>query len=638
MFAGYRIDGVLDRGGMGVVYKATDADLDRTVALKIIAPEHTRNEDAVTRFKSEARLAASLEHPNIVPIHRGGEFEGVLYLAMRLVPGTNLREVINRGPLPVERVGRIVTQIADALEAAHDRGLVHRDVKPANVLVTGEGRNEHIYLTDFGLTKRLGSQGSLTQTGTWVGTPDYVAPEQIQGGSVDGRTDIYSLGCVLYEMLTGSVAFPRDNDVAKLWAHVSDAPPPPSMKRPDLVPAFDQIVARATAKSPEQRYSKPSELAAAVQEAVFEQNPQASGAGTQASAPPPTRLGSAGGFAAGAGAAAAGAAAAGSGGDAPAPSGHDLFVGQPTQGSGEQPPASSAPPPQASAPPPQGSAPPPQSPAPQASAGPPPPAAPPPQSPPVDRGGDSPGGPERKRRRWPIVAGIAALLCVIAVVAVVAGSGGGSSEKKTASGLPAKLDPVPTNRVNGNGKATIALKGNVATVTLTARGLLNHAPHAMHIHGGAKGQCPPASAAGIHNGNRAMSTTDGGDYYGHARAALTTRGDTTANSILAFGRFPASGNITYRRTFKLTPKALSVIRKHTAVIVVHGIDYNRNGIQDGTLDRSELNPAVQGETTAPALCGPVQSQGTRAQLPGGRQVYTAALTIFGSGPRWLCTL
>src|SRR4051794_22680281 len=271
MFAGYRIEGLIDRGGMGVVYRATDVDLDRAVALKIIAPEHTKNPDAVARFKSEARLAASLEHANIVPIHRGGEVDGVLYLAMRLVPGTNLRQLIDKGPLPMESIRRVITQIADALDVAHDAGLVHRDVKPANIMVTGEGKNEHIYLTDFGLTKRLGTAESLTRTGGWVGTPDYVAPEQIQGGKIDGRADIYSLGCVLYEMLTGSVAFPRDNDVAKLWAHVSDPPPPPSLKRPDLVKVFDEVVAKATAKDPDARYQKASDLAVAVDQAVAQQ-------------------------------------------------------------------------------------------------------------------------------------------------------------------------------------------------------------------------------------------------------------------------------------------------------------------------------------------------------------------------------
>ena len=231
-FAGYRIEGIIARGGMGVVYKAADVELDRTVALKIIAPEHTQNPDAVTRFKSEARLAASLEHPNIVPIHRGGEYHGVLYLAMRFVPGTNLRQVIDHGHLDLDEIQRIISAIAAALDAAHDRGLVHRDVKPANILLSGEGEPRHVYLTDFGLTKRLGSAGSLTRTGAWVGTPDYVAPEQIQAAPVDGRADVYSLGCVLYEMLTGSVAYPKDNDMAKLWAHVTDPPPAPSLERP----------------------------------------------------------------------------------------------------------------------------------------------------------------------------------------------------------------------------------------------------------------------------------------------------------------------------------------------------------------------------------------------------------------------
>ena len=312
-FAGYTIEGMLDRGGMGVVYKAADTELDRTVALKIIAPEHTQNPDAVTRFKSEARLAASLEHPNIVPIHRGGEYHGVLYLAMRFVPGTNLRHVVDQGQLDLDRVQRVTTSVASALDAAHERGLVHRDVKPANILISGEGDHEHVYLTDFGLTKRLGSAGSLTRTGAWVGTPDYVAPEQIQAGTVDGRADIYSLGCVLYEMLTGSVAYPKDNDMAKLWAHVTDPPPSPSLTRPELNRAFDEVVARATAKDPAARYSKASELAAAVDRAVAEQRSQIAPDGLQVTraaagtAPPP----------------------------APAPpSEHDLFIAEPSGGSG----------------------------------------------------------------------------------------------------------------------------------------------------------------------------------------------------------------------------------------------------------------------------------------------------------------
>ncbi len=306
LFAGYRIDGILDRGGMGLVYKATDADLERTVALKIIAPEHTQNPDAVTRFKSEARLAASLEHPNIVPIHRGGEYQGVLYLAMRYVPGTNLRQVIDRGQLDLDRVQRVVRSVASALDAAHERGLVHRDVKPANILISGTPPHEQIYLTDFGLTKKLGAPASLTQTGAWVGTADYVAPEQIQGGAVDGRTDVYSLGCVLYEMLTGSVAYPKDNDMAKLWAHVQDPPPSPSLKRPELVDSFDYVVSRATAKDPNDRYDKASDLAEAVDRAVAEQSAALGPDGVDA-----TRAA----------------------GVAPSTDEHDVFVSAPTRGS-----------------------------------------------------------------------------------------------------------------------------------------------------------------------------------------------------------------------------------------------------------------------------------------------------------------
>jgi serine/threonine protein kinase len=205
VFAGYWIDALIDRGGMGVVYKAMDVDLDRAVALKLIAPEYTEDETAATRFKTESRLAASLEHPNIVPVHRGGEENGVLYLAMRFVPGTNLRRIVNRGPVALDVAADIVTQIAGALDAAHARGMVHRDVKPANILISDETAHTHAYLTDFGLTKRPGSTGNLTGTGLWVGTADYVAPEQIQGETIDGRADVYSLGCVLYEMLTGEV-------------------------------------------------------------------------------------------------------------------------------------------------------------------------------------------------------------------------------------------------------------------------------------------------------------------------------------------------------------------------------------------------------------------------------------------------
>jgi serine/threonine protein kinase len=606
IFAGYRIEGLIDRGGMGVVYKATDVDLDRTVALKIIAPEHTQNPDAVARFKSEARLAASLEHANIVPIHRGGEFDGVLYLAMRLLPGTNLRQIIDRGPLPMDQIRRVITQVADALDVAHEAGLVHRDVKPANIMVTGEGKGEHIYLTDFGLTKKLGTAGSLTRTGGWVGTPDYVAPEQIQAGKIDGRADVYSLGCMLYEMLTGSVAFPRDNDVAKLWAHVSDPPPPPSLKRPDLVEAFDEVVACATAKDPDARYSKASDLAAAVDRAVAAQESKPTSALSDAAAPGADRTVMSGGR-------------------------QDVFVGDPThmpsasvpeQGSGGAPPQ----PPTGvggTAGPQQGSGPAPPPP-PPAGTGQGPGAAPPPPPPPPPASGQKKGG---IGRLWPVAAGLALVAGIVAVVALGGGSSSDDSQKKLGKLVAGKLPAVPTNHVTGSGNAELRVKGSAATVALDTQGLLNHAPHAIHIHAGGAGQCPPASAARKHNGHLAISTSNGAEYYGHPRTSLTTKGPTGPASILAFSRYPATGNIKYERKIKLIASARRYIRKNNAVIVVHGIDYNGNSLYDGSLDRSELDPAVQGETTAPALCGPIRKASSESSSAGGGGVYTASLRV-----------
>jgi hypothetical protein len=268
LFAEYRIEGLIDRGGMGVIYKATDLELDRTVALKLIAPEQIHDPVVVARFKVEARLAASLHHPNIVTIYRGGEYHGALYLAMRYVPGMTLRDVIRKGLMDLPHVARIIRDIAGALDATHASGLVHRDVKPANILVTGDDGQGHAYLSDFGVTKRVSAAGDLTRTGTWVGTPDYLAPEQIQDGQVDARTDVYSLGCVLYEMLTGAVPYPRRDYATKLFAHMKEPPPMPRVSRPELVERFDDVVAKAIAKAPADRYASAGELAGAVEAAV----------------------------------------------------------------------------------------------------------------------------------------------------------------------------------------------------------------------------------------------------------------------------------------------------------------------------------------------------------------------------------
>ena len=243
--AGYRIDSVLGRGGMGVVYRATELGLDRPVALKLIAPELAEDTVFRERFLRESRLAASIDHPGILPVYAAGEAEGELYLATRFVEGTDLGALVEDGPLPPERALGLVGQIAEALDAAHARGLVHRDVKPGNVLV---GPGDHCYLCDFGLTKQLGS-ATRTETGGLAGSLNYLGPEQIRREEVDGRTDQYALACVLYECLSGAPPFRHFSEAQTLWAHVQEEPPP-------LVelPALDPVFARALAKTREERY------------------------------------------------------------------------------------------------------------------------------------------------------------------------------------------------------------------------------------------------------------------------------------------------------------------------------------------------------------------------------------------------
>ena len=248
--AGYRIDAVVGRGGMGVVYRATEIALDRPVALKLIAPELAGDARFRDRFMRESRLAASIDHAGILPVYAVGEADGELFLAMRFVAGTDLRRVLEeRGPLPVDRALDSVGQIAGALDAAHERGLVHRDVKPANVLVDPTG---HCYLSDFGLTKQTDS--ATTASGTLAGTLDYLAPEQIRGDAVGAPADQYALAILLYECLTGAPPFRRASEAQTLFAHVQEPPPRVSAQRPGLPEALDDVLARGLAKEPERRY------------------------------------------------------------------------------------------------------------------------------------------------------------------------------------------------------------------------------------------------------------------------------------------------------------------------------------------------------------------------------------------------
>ena len=237
-FGGYRIESLVARGGMGVVYRALDISLQRPVALKLIAPELAEDERFRSRFLMEPRLAASLDHPSVVPIYEAGEREGRLYLVMRWVEGTDLRRLLDAdGKLDPQRTIATLMQVADALDATHRRGLVHRDVKPANILLDEDG---HAYLTDFGITKHI--EGDSPDGGRIAGTIDYLAPEQIRGEELDGRTDGYALACVLYECLAGSPPFRRPSESQALWAHLRE-PAPPLREHP----ALDDVMRRARA-------------------------------------------------------------------------------------------------------------------------------------------------------------------------------------------------------------------------------------------------------------------------------------------------------------------------------------------------------------------------------------------------------
>jgi hypothetical protein len=639
-FAGYRLRAVLGRGGMSVVYEAENPRLGSTVALKVLAPELSADDVFRARFLKESRIAASLNHPNVIPIFDTGPCEELLFIAMRYVAGSDLRTVLARGGrISPPQALLLIGQTGRALDAAHRHGLVHRDVKPANVLIErgAEEDPDHVYLADFGITKHTLSRSGLTATGQFVGTIDYIAPEQIQDKPVDGRTDQYSLGCVMYECLTGQVPFVKSVDAAVIWAHVEEPPRPASSLNPDLPQELDAVIMRALAKEPADRYETCREFVAAVDNA-FRSGSAAAAAGAVAgfSSGPPSVL-----------AAhevrghpdaehtvsipepapAPSAAGSAPAPDAPAPAAEPAGAGH------EDPAAEAAP---AFSPPPQ------------------PPAAEgqPPAEPPASRGGGDGGAPPPGRsgsRTGLLVAAVLVPLAIIGVViALVAGSGS-SKKKHTATTPPAgelgsaTLAPVPTNHVVGSGEVSVRLNGRTASVTLRADGLINGAPHLMHIHAGGIGACPPASAARIHNGHLALTTVDGLKYYGPPQASLTVTGDTSAASYLAFPRFPNVGNIQYTRTLTLPAKLAGQVREDNAVIVVHGIDYNGNGIYDNVLSHSELLPTVPSEATAPALCGPlVRAMHASAGGAGGGgtgtrgAVYVAELAVEPDALSWLC--
>jgi serine/threonine protein kinase len=271
--AGYRIVEQAGSGGMGVVYRAEETGLGgRPVALKLLPPALASDPDFRARFLREMRVAAAIDHPNIVPIYRAGEDRGRLYLAMRYVHASDLRRVLEtESPLNSGRTLTILDQVARALDAAHARGLVHRDVKPGNILLAPpvlDGDPEHVYLVDFGLARSDNDDRSLGGPGSFLGTPRYAAPEQAAGRPVDGRTDGYALGCVLYECLTGQPPFPNGSGEAVLLAHLEAPPPQVTTLRPDLPTAIDQVITRAMAKAPGDRFPDCRSLITAARQAL----------------------------------------------------------------------------------------------------------------------------------------------------------------------------------------------------------------------------------------------------------------------------------------------------------------------------------------------------------------------------------
>jgi serine/threonine-protein kinase len=575
----YLIESVIGRGGMSVVYRARHSRLGTSAALKVLAPELSSDDTFRERFLREAQMAAGIDHPNVIPIHDMGLHDNSLYIVMRYVSGGDLKALLaESGPLEPERAISLLAPIAQALDAAHAHSLVHRDVKPGNILIqrTPAGEVEHVYLTDFGIAKSTASISGLTRAGGVLGTVDYMAPEQTHGRNVSAATDVYALACVFYQCITGQVPFERE--LARgAWPAADDALEPASSLRRGVPNALDRVIAKALSNDQGERYATCQQFLQACREALQAHPAHAPAAGLGSPSEAQQTV-----------AAAAGAetvAAAASDPPPARPAARSARAEDPWPAGADLPPAAAPPPPPAHAAP-------------------------------------APGGPERKGpdRRWAYAAGVAVLVAA-AVVAIVL-----SSSSSSPKGTPFKtsLAQVPTNKVTGSGSATLRLNGNVMSVTVTTNGLDYNEPlgHAMHIHAGGKGVCPPASSAKPHNGHLAIDTVDGIKYYGDARVALTTSGDTSPQSILTFVRYPTGGNIRYSRTITAPADVAKLIRENNAVVIVHGTDYGHEGGYTGVLERSELNRSFPATQTAPALCGTLIASKKSTASAG---VYTARL-------------
>ncbi|HET9905832.1 MAG TPA: protein kinase [Anaerolineales bacterium] len=292
MLGSYRIINQIGQGGMATVYKAYQPSMDRHVAIKVLPSRLAESKEFVTRFQQEARIIAKLEHPHILPVFDYGESDGVAYFVMRYLEAGTLKErMVARRPLPLDEIDRIFTQLTDALSYAHGHGVVHRDLKPANALVDAQG---NLFLTDFGIAKLLESASPrLTQTDAIMGTPAYISPEQAQARTVDRRSDIYSLGVILYEMVTGQVPFEAETPLAIILKHVSDPLPPPSLIKKDISQTLEQVILKALAKDPDDRFATAAEFLAAWKRALNEEHEKATTYRTPQPIPAPAPRGGA---------------------------------------------------------------------------------------------------------------------------------------------------------------------------------------------------------------------------------------------------------------------------------------------------------------------------------------------------------
>jgi serine/threonine-protein kinase len=697
VIGGYRIDEMISRGGMGVVYRATNVALNRIYALKLLAPELADDDQFRERFKREIRIAASLHHPHVVEIHYAGEYEGLLFLVMELVFGTDLSKLLRKsGALEPDRAVDLIGQLASALDAAHRKGLVHRDVKPANVLITVRGGQEHSYLTDFGLAKRSDTIGALTKKGVVVGTVDYMAPEQVTGRVTDARTDIYALGCTLFHMVTGNVPYERENSVATLFAHVHEPPPPLQAPLADSYPALGAVIEKAMAKEPADRYLSAGDFASDASAALrgMRYTGPASLVATGDARPvttakPETDLGDEPEDWLQADAEALSATRSPT--TQPAPqdragaASQDREVAAPedreptatpdrvtaapedreptampdrvTAAPEDREPTAmpdrvtAAPedreptvtPDRAATAPPDRRIPDPEPipvpeervvPVPRSDS-----SVPPLAAAAAHPHADQPRvtGSERPPAPGPLRkhrwAALAAVLLVAAAAAVVIVlSSGGSSGPTAAAGQGFAAVETPVPTNHVSGAGAATVLLKGNVATVSVD--TNGLLNAVHLMHihGGTGKCPPASAAEPVNGHTFISASIGDKFYGPVVTSLTQQGSTSPTLHLDAPLFSSGSNIRYIRTFNLAPGVASQIRNGLAVIVVHGIDYNGNGAYDNS-----LGPG--GESGAPALCGslfPSQTSSTQTastgRLGASGAVYTASLNLYRGSP------